>query len=142
MKGCHEENSESRGNAAEHASHQHKGVEAKSEGINTNFFVIALVSFLLLLSVVQAVALNDLQSKIGSVSASVASAQYAQGGASSGSPANGVATGSASGKLNTVGWTENEVMNYEMHGTVPARIQQGAAPAASSAGAPAQVGGC
>ena len=36
-------------------------------------------------------------------------------------------------KLDTAGWTENEIMNYEMHGTVPAR-------AGSSSGG--MVGGC
>ena len=40
-------------------------------------------------------------------------------------------------KLDTSGWTENEKMNYEMHGTVPARISGGSTPAGSG-----MVGGC
>ncbi len=44
---------------------------------------------------------------------------------------------SKSGKLDTTGWTENEIMNYEMHGTIPARASEGAT---SSSGG--MVGGC
>ena len=43
-----------------------------------------------------------------------------------------------SGKLDTTGWTENEIMNYEMHGTIPARVQSGASSSSSSG----MVGGC
>lgn len=42
-----------------------------------------------------------------------------------------------SGKLDTTGWTENEIMNYEMHGTIPARA--GSSSSSSSGG---MVGGC
>ena len=42
-----------------------------------------------------------------------------------------------SGKLDTTGWTENEIMNYEMHGTIPARA--GSSASSSSGG---MVGGC
>ena len=38
------------------------------------------------------------------------------------------------GKIDTTGWTANDIMNYEMHGTVPSQ-----AAAASSGG---MVGGC
>ena len=50
------------------------------------------------------------------------------------------ATGNAtnSGKIDTTGWTENEIMNYEMHGTIPARVQSGASSSSSSG----MVGGC
>jgi len=44
-----------------------------------------------------------------------------------------------SGKLDMTGWTENEKMNYEMHGTIPARAQ-GSTPNAPSGGG--MVGGC
>ena len=60
----------------------------------------------------------------------------------------GLATGKsavsagASGSLDTAGWTANEKMNYEMHGTIPARAQQGRGSKSSSAGATAMVGGC
>ena len=35
----------------------------------------------------------------------------------------GNAVSENSGKLDTTDWSENEKMNYEMHGTIPARIQ-------------------
>src|SRR3989344_824586 len=35
----------------------------------------------------------------------------------------GNAVSENSGELDTTGWSENEKMNYEMHGTIPARIQ-------------------
>ena len=47
-------------------------------------------------------------------------------------------TGNASaGALDTTGWTENEKMNYEMHGTIPARVS-----GASTGNAGGMVGGC
>ena len=50
----------------------------------------------------------------------------------------GKTTGAATnGKLDTTGWTENEKMNYEMHGTIPARL--GASSASAGSG---MVGGC
>ena len=45
-----------------------------------------------------------------------------------------------SGKLDTAGWTANEKMNYEMHGTVPARLQGKVASSTSSGSG--MVGGC
>ena len=50
-----------------------------------------------------------------------------------------VSTGSASGTIDTTGWTENEIMNYEMHGTIPARVGTTGASTGSSGG---MVGGC
>lgn len=48
----------------------------------------------------------------------------------------GEATGIVTGdKIDTTGWTENEIMNYEMHGTIPARL------GASTSGN-GMVGGC
>ena len=49
---------------------------------------------------------------------------------------NSITGNAVSGKLDTTGWTDNEKMNYEMHGTIPARFGQG-----GSAGA-SMVGGC
>jgi len=52
----------------------------------------------------------------------------------------GNAVSGSSGQLDTSGWSENEIMNYEMHGTVPARLQgKVSAPSTSSGG---MVGGC
>ena len=44
----------------------------------------------------------------------------------------------SNGKIDMTGWTANEVMNYEMHGTIPVRAQ-GKVSAPSSSG---MVGGC
>lgn len=49
---------------------------------------------------------------------------------------NSITGNAVNGKLDTTGWTANEKMNYEMHGTIPARVQ-GSAPASSG-----MVGGC
>lgn len=43
------------------------------------------------------------------------------------------------GKVDTSGWTENEIMNYEMHGVIPSRFQ---GQAAASSGGTGMVGGC
>ena len=43
---------------------------------------------------------------------------------------------SSSGSIDTTGWTEDEIMNYEMHGIIPA----GAGSASTSSGG--MVGGC
>ncbi len=56
----------------------------------------------------------------------------------------GNAVAGGSGKLDTTGWSENEKMNYEMHATVPARLQGKVAASSTpstSAGA-GMVGGC
>ncbi|MEK6847920.1 MAG: hypothetical protein AABX50_02235 [Nanoarchaeota archaeon] len=45
----------------------------------------------------------------------------------------------SSGKLDTTGWTENEIMNYEMHGTIPARVTNSGTSTSNSGG---MVGGC
>ena len=45
----------------------------------------------------------------------------------------------SNGKLDTTGWTENEKMNYEMHGTIPARV---AGSASGASGGSGMVGGC
>lgn len=55
----------------------------------------------------------------------------------------GLATGSIDsiGPLDTSSWTENEIMNYEMHGTIPARFGKNNN-AANNAAAAGMVGGC
>ncbi len=57
-------------------------------------------------------------------------------GASNASTSSVSTTGNS---MDTSGWTENEVMNYEMHGTIPARAQ-GSAPSTSASSQ--MVGGC
>ena len=54
------------------------------------------------------------------------------------SPATGNSVNSNS-QIDTSGWTENEIMNYEMHGTIPTRASVGASLGPSSSG---MVGGC
>jgi len=44
----------------------------------------------------------------------------------------------SNGQIDTSGWTENEIMNYEMHGTIPARLQGQVA----TTGGTGMVGGC
>jgi len=46
---------------------------------------------------------------------------------------------SSNGQLDTTSWTENEIMNYEMHGTIPSRVQSSSQTSLSSGG---MVGGC
>ena len=48
------------------------------------------------------------------------------------------ATGNA---IDTTSWTANEKMNYEMHGTIPARLQGKVAASSVSSGT-GMVGGC
>jgi len=51
----------------------------------------------------------------------------------------GNAVVASSGKIDTTGWTENEIMNYEMHGTIPVRLQGKIVASSSGTG---MVGGC
>jgi hypothetical protein len=44
-----------------------------------------------------------------------------------------------SGEIDTSDWTENEIMNYEMHGTIPVRLQGKIAASSTGTG---MVGGC
>ena len=44
-----------------------------------------------------------------------------------------------SGEIDTSDWTENEIMNYEMHGTIPARYQGQTTASSTGIG---MVGGC
>ena len=53
----------------------------------------------------------------------------------------GNAVAGDSGKLDTSSWSENEKMNYDMHGTVPARLQGKEAASSASSGT-GMVGGC
>ncbi|MFA4952759.1 MAG: hypothetical protein WC584_00900 [Candidatus Pacearchaeota archaeon] len=48
----------------------------------------------------------------------------------------GTAAAVSGGKIDTTGWTENEKMNYEMHGTIPARV------GSSTSSGSGMVGGC
>ena len=83
--------------------------------------IVVLMGIILTMVVIQTFQLANLKEKITGL---------AVGGTISGS----------GGKLDTSSWTANEKMNYEMHGTIPARASGGntvSAPAGSG-----MVGGC
>ncbi|MCR4327734.1 MAG: hypothetical protein NUV46_04090 [Nanoarchaeota archaeon] len=46
-------------------------------------------------------------------------------------------TSTIEGEIDTTGWSVNEIMNYEMHGTIPSRVRGGASPVNNQ-----MVGGC
>ena len=50
----------------------------------------------------------------------------------------GAATQTSNGRIDTTGWTENEIMNYEMHGTIPVKVSR----SASASNYNGMVGGC
>ena len=50
----------------------------------------------------------------------------------------GATTQADNGRIDTRGWTQNEIMNYEMHGTIPARVSRSASASSSNQ----MVGGC
>lgn len=52
---------------------------------------------------------------------------------------NAITGNAVNGAVDTTGWSENEKMNYEHHGTLPARLQGSASSAPASSG---MVGGC
>lgn len=83
-----------------------------------SYITVGLVLAVLALSVVQSFQIKSLKSDISNIQGSVV-----QG----------------SGALDTSSWTETEKMEYEHHGTLPARLQ-GNAPAPSNGAA--MVGGC
>ncbi len=76
--------------------------------------VTALIGLVLVVTVVQAVQLSNLEENV-----------------------TGLAVGST-GELDMSGWTADEKMNYEMHGTIPARASK----RSSSTAGVGMVGGC
>ena len=79
--------------------------------MNKNLIIVVVLIVLVVLAVAQAVKLDT----IGKTSTA----------------------STASGEIDTTGWTANEIMNYEMHGTIPARA--GSSASAGSSGG--MVGG-
>lgn len=80
-----------------------------------NIVIAIILGAVLITSVVQTFQLNELKSRMSTT---------------------GAATATGTGLIDTTGWTDNEKMNYEMHGIIPARFGEG-----GSAGA-SMVGGC
>ena len=79
--------------------------------------VTILVGILLIVSVVQFFQLNGIKS---------------------GASTTGAVTATATNSIDMTGWTEDERMNYEMHGIIPARVNE---VEVNPAGA-SMVGGC
>ncbi|HKZ49705.1 MAG TPA: hypothetical protein VJ110_01750, partial [Candidatus Nanoarchaeia archaeon] len=50
----------------------------------------------------------------------------------------GAAVSTGDGQIDTTGWTADEIMNYEMHGVIPARASGGSTAKPAST----MVGGC
>lgn len=84
--------------------------------MNKNILIGAVVAIFLVIAIFQTVQIYSLKT------------------GKSNTATGNVATG---GAINMDGWTENEKMNYDMHGTIPARIQ-GTQPSSGSG----MVGGC
>ena len=62
-----------------------------------------------------------------------------QAGSRGASVSTGSSLASGTESIDTTGWTENEIMNYEMHGTIPAQARTTSTPTGNSGG---MVGGC
>lgn len=103
-----------------------KGFEEQKSKSMLEYILLSMVAVILVLALFQSVQINSLKSTM------------AQGMAAAGGMIGNSAAG-ASGKINTAGWTEDEKMMYEHHGTVPARLQGKGQSAAPSTG---MVGGC
>lgn len=83
--------------------------ENKEKLSKWNYVLIGLTGLLLITSLVQAFQINSIKD-------------------------NGITTAAVG--IDMDGWTENEKMNYEMHGTIPARYQS------QGNSQPTMVGGC
>ena len=77
------------------------------------YILIGMVALVLVISIVQSFQISSLKDNIKS--------------------------GSGNGEIDMSGWTEQEKMMYEHHGTMPTRLQGGQARAPQSSG---MVGGC
>ncbi len=84
--------------------------------MNKNILIGAVVAIFLVIAIFQTVQIYSLKT----TKSNTASGNVATGGA-----------------INMDGWTENEKMNYDMHGTIPARAQS-----QPTSNLPTQVGGC
>ena len=48
----------------------------------------------------------------------------------------------STGKIDMTGWTENEIMNYEMHGTIPSRAGKASTSSSSAPSSNSMIGSC
>lgn len=91
-----------------------------------NNIIIVLVIVIAVLVIIQSFQLRSLKEKIATISAT------------------GISGAAVSG-LDMSGWTEDEKMMYEHHGTLPARVQgkaQSTAGPTPTKALPTMVGGC
>ena len=94
-------------------------IERSNESNIKYYFVIAIVTLILLISVVQSFQIRSIKESLNK----------------------NMITGNAvanSGGLDLSGWTEDEKMMYEHHGTLPARLQKNTNQKTGSG----MVGGC
>ncbi|MBI5072207.1 hypothetical protein HZA99_00145 [Candidatus Woesearchaeota archaeon] len=98
----------------------------EEEGARKNkqilYVMVALVGIVVVLSIVQTFQVRALNTKISEGAAAL--------------------TGAATGAFDTSSWTEDEKMQYEHHGTVPARLKSTQSSSKSSSSAGGMVGGC
>ena len=80
-----------------------------------NRVIVIFLGAVLIVSVVQAFQLNGLKNRLSTT---------------------GAVAATGTGQIDTASWTENEIMNYDMHGIIPARFGKGGSASAS------MVGGC
>ena len=86
--------------------------------MNTQIVTLTLLVIVVLFVGIQAYQISDLKNSITGNAVNLAA--------------------SSSGTLDMTSWTENEKMNYEMHGTIPSRAKSGGTSPSSSG----MVGGC
>lgn len=103
-----------------------KGFEEQKSKSMLEYVLLSMVAVILVLALFQSVQINSLKNTM--IQGVSAAASMTSSGAAG-----------AGGKINTAGWTEDEKMMYEHHGTVPARLQGKGQSAAPSTG---MVGGC
>lgn len=101
------------------------GIHSDGKSNMLGYALVSMIAVILVLALFQSVQINSLKN---TMMQGISAADMMNGG-----------TTSASGKMNTAGWTEDEKMMYEHHGTVPARLQGKGQSAAPSTG---MVGGC
>lgn len=117
--------------------HEQK-TENQTEGaLKTSQWALIGLGILFALSALQTLQLANTLNTLGS-----------QGPAATLTGAATIASTAQTGALDMTGWTANEKMNYEMHGIIPARLQQSSTNPNTTTtnditqGLPTQVGGC
>lgn len=105
----------------EHSEHGHQSHEccmkkSGQKGSFQRYLLVIMVGAVLMMSIAQSFQINSLKSL---------------------NLNNQISGNAVSGGVDMTGWTEDEKMMYEHHGTLPSRLQTGANPSGSG-----MVGGC